>query len=256
MPAKTKAKTKAKKSIKTKTRTALKPLHAERFPGESKAYRSARDGLLRAEIELRNHIEQVAAMRRKLPLGGVVPQDYEFEEGAGDSAVTGSVRRVKLSELFQPGKDTLVVYSFMYGPDMAKACPMCTCMLDSLDGNAPHAAQRINLAVVAKSRIERIREFARGRGWRNLRLLSSEGNSYNRDYRGESTEGKQLPALNVFVKRGDKIHHVYNTELMFAPRTKGQDARHVDAVWPLWNLLDFTPEGRGADWYPKLEYAA
>ena len=166
------------------------------------------------------------------------------------------MRRVKLSELFRPGNGSLVVYSFMYGPNMAKACPMCTCMLDGLDGNAPHAAQRINLAVVAKSPVARIREFARGRGWRNLRLLSSAGNSYNRDYRGETADGKQRPALNVFVKRGDKIHHVYNSELMFAPTAKGQDPRHVDAIWPLWNLLDFTPEGRGADWYPKLEYAA
>ncbi len=258
MPAKTNAKAKAKSTVKTKAKskvnTASKPLHAERFPGESKAYRSARDKLLRAEMELRNHVEQVAAMRRKLPLGGVVPQDYEFEEGAADPADTGSVRRVKLSDLFRPGKDTLVVYSFMYGPNMATACPMCTCMLDGLDGNAPHAAQRINLAVVAKSPIARIREFARGRGWRNLRLLSSAGSSYNRGYRGETADGKQFPSLNVFVKRGDRIHHVYNTELAFATRTKGQDPRHVDAIWPLWNLFDFTPEGRGADWYPKLEY--
>jgi predicted dithiol-disulfide oxidoreductase (DUF899 family) len=260
MPAKTKAKaktntrTKTKASAKTKARTVSKPLHAERFPGEGKAYRSARDKLLRAEMELRNRVEQVAAMRRTLPLGGVVPQDYEFEEGAADLADTGSVRRVKLSELFRPGKDTLVVYSFMYGPNMAKACPMCTCMLDGLDGNAPHAAQRINLAVVAKSPIARIREYARGRGWRNLRLLSSAGNSYNRDYRGETADGKQFPSLNVFVKRGDTINHVYNTKLAFARRTKGQEPRHVDAIWPLWNLFDFTPDGRGADWHPKLEY--
>ncbi len=207
-------------------------------------------------MELRDQIEQVAAMRRKLPLGGPVPQDYEFEEGPADPADTGSVRRVRLSELFRPGKDTLVVYSFMYGPNMEKACPMCTCMLDGLDGNATHAAQRINLAVVAKSRIERIQEYGRGRGWRNLRLLSSAGNSYNLDYRGETADGKQFPSLNVFVKRGDRIYHVYNTELAFAPKEKGQHPRHVDAIWPLWNLFDFTPEGRGTDWYPKLEYAA
>ena len=252
MPTKTKVQTKAK----TKAKTVPKPLHAERFPGESKAYRLARDELLRAEMELRNHIEQVAAMRRKLPLGGVVPQDYEFEEGAADPADTRPVRRVKLSELFRPGKETLIVYSFMYGPNMAKACPMCTCMLDSLDGTAPHAAQRINLVVVAKSPIARIREFGRERGWRNLRLLSSAGNSYNRDYRGETADGAQLPSLNVFVKRGGRIHHAYNSELLFAPQEKGQSARHVDAIWPLWNLFDFTPQGRGADWHPKLEYAA
>jgi len=144
----------------------------------------------------------------------------------------------------------------MYGLNMAKACPMCTCMLDSLDGTAPHAAQRINLVVVAKSPIARIREFGRERGWRKLRLLSSAGNSYNRDYRGETADGAQLPSLNVFVKRGGKIHHVYNSELLFAPQEKGQSARHVDAIWPLWNLFDFTPEGRGTDWHPKLEYAA
>ncbi len=173
MPAKTKAKSTLKSKARSKAKTVSKPLHAERFPGESKAYRSARDRLLRAEMELRSRVEQVAAMRRKLPLGGVVPQDYEFEEGAPDPADAGSVRRMKLSELFRPGKETLVVYSFMYGPNMAKACPMCTCMLDSLDGTAPHAAQRINLVVVAKSPVARIREFARERGWRNLRLLSS-----------------------------------------------------------------------------------
>ena len=263
MPATTRAKTKVKAKARAKAKTRVKivsqPLHAERFPGESKAYRSARDTLLRAEMELRSHVEQVAAMRRKLPLGGAVPQDYAFEEAAADPADTGSVRRVKLSELFRPGKDTLVIYSFMYGPNMEKACPMCTCMLDSLDsldGTAAHAAQRINLAVVAKSPIARIREFARGRGWRNLRLLSSAGTDYNRDYRGESAEGAQLPSLNVFVKRGAKVHHVYNTELLFAPSGKAQNARHVDAIWPLWNLFDFTPEGRGADWYPKLEYPA
>ena len=181
-----------------------------------------------------------------------MPQDYAFEEI--DAA--GALRRVKLSELFAPGKDTLVVYSFMYGPNIAKACPMCTCMLDSLDGAAAHAAQRINLAVVAKSPIERIREFARERGWRNLRLLSSAGNSYNRDYYGENAEGAQQPALNVFVRRRGKIHHIYNTELQFVPPGKGQHARHVDPIWPLWNLFDLTPEGRGIDWYPKLAYPA
>ena len=251
--AKSKANTKSRATAKSTAKPVSKPLHAERFPGESKAYRAARNKLLHAELELRKRVEQVAAMRRKLPLGGALPQDYEFEEGADDA---GAVRRVKLSELFRPGKDTLVLYSFMYGPDMAKACPMCTCVLDALDGNAQHAAQRINLAVVAKSPIARIREFARGRVLRNLRLLSSAANRYNRDYRGEGADGKQWPSLNVFVKRGGRIHHVYNSELLFAPQEEGQSARHVDSIWPLWNLFDLTPAGRGTDWYPKLAYDA
>ena len=215
-----------------------------KFPNESKSYRSARSKLLRAELELRNKVEQVAALRRKLPAGGAVPEDFVFE---------GENGKTRLSELFVNG-DTLVAYSFMYGPKMAKACPMCTAMLDGLNGNAPHIAQRTNLVVIAKSPIGRIVEFARGRGWTNFRLLSSAGNSYNRDYHGEGPDGSQWPMLNVFVRTKGAIRHFWATELLSAKAAPGQNNRHVDMVWPLWNLLDFTPEGRGRNWYPKLSY--
>jgi predicted dithiol-disulfide oxidoreductase (DUF899 family) len=142
----------------------------------------------------------------------------------------------------------------MYGPAMAKACPMCTSILDGLNGNAMHAGQRVNVVVVAKSPIQRIRAIARERGWRNLRLLSSAGNSYNRDYRGEDDKGSQRPTLNVFTRKDGGIHHTWSSELMFVSGEPGQDPRHVDAIWPLWNLFDCTPEGRGADWRPKLAY--
>ncbi|MCI0348289.1 MAG: DUF899 family protein, partial [Acidobacteriales bacterium] len=124
-----------------------------------------------------------------------------------------------------------------------------------LNGVAPHATERINFAAVAKSPLARIRAFARERGWRNLRLLSSAGNTYNRDYYGETQDGSQIPSLNVFVRRDGKVRHFYNTELLFAPREPGQDGRHVDLIWPLWNLFDFTQDGRGTDWYPKLTYS-
>src|SRR5262245_19445817 len=113
---------------------------------------------------------------------------------------------------------------------------------------------RVSFVVVAKSPIQRIRRFARERGWNNLRLLSSASNSYNRDYHGEREEGSQWPMLNVFVNREDRIHHFYGTELIFAPREPGQDGRHVDLIWLLWNLFDLVPEGRGTNWYPKLRY--
>jgi predicted dithiol-disulfide oxidoreductase (DUF899 family) len=217
-----------------------------RFPNEGKAYRAARDELLRAELKLRREIERVAALRRKLPAGGAVPEDYVFEEGEPP-------RKVALSELFG-GRDTVVAYSFMYGPKMAKACPMCTSMLDGLDGNAPHIVQSTNLVVIASSPVARIRDFARSRGWRNLRLLSSAGTTYNRDYHGEGPDGSQWPMLNVFVRRKGKIRHFYGTELFAAKSEAGQNPRHVDLLWPLWNVLDLTPEGRGKDWYPKLDY--
>jgi predicted dithiol-disulfide oxidoreductase (DUF899 family) len=123
-----------------------------------------------------------------------------------------------------------------------------------LNGTAKHATQRINFVAVAKSPLERIRAVARERAWNNLRLLSSHASTYNRDYQGENEKEDQRPSLNVFVRRDGKIHHFYNTELLFAPKEPGMDGRHVDLLWPLWNLFDYTPEGRGSNWYPRLSY--
>jgi predicted dithiol-disulfide oxidoreductase (DUF899 family) len=228
------------------TDPATKP-HELRFPNESAAYRRSRNALLEAEMALRREVEAVAAKRRALAPGGELPQDYVFEEGE-DGA------KVRLSELFGD-KPTLLVYNYMYGPKMERPCPSCTSILDSLDGAVQHVAQRANLVAVAKSPIARFRAFARERGWTRLRLLSSAGNSYNADYHGENAEGSQRPMLNVFTRRGGVVRHVYGTELAFAPPEPGQDPRHVDLIWPLWGLLDFTPEGRGAEFRPKLSYA-
>jgi len=217
-----------------------------KFPGESPRYRAARNRLLTAEKDLRRRVESVARMRRKLPLGGPAPEDYVFDEGDG--------RQVKLSELFRDGRDTLLVYSYMFGPNAKQPCPMCTSFLDSIEGAAQHVAQRANLAVVVKSPIGRVREVAQTRGWRRLRLLSSADNHYNRDYHGETPDGGQIPMLNVFVRRKGKIYHSYATELQFVPPDNEQNQRHIDMMWPLWNLLDLTPEGRGTDWYPALIY--
>jgi predicted dithiol-disulfide oxidoreductase (DUF899 family) len=229
-------------------------LHSHRFPGESDAYRSARNELLQAEMNLRRNIEEVAALRRKLPLGGKVPQDYIFDQGSPDLDNSASTHQTRLSELFAPGKDSLALYSYMYGPAMPTPCVSCTSILDSLNGTSPHISQRINFAVVAKSPLERIRAIARERQWRNLRLLSSANNSYNLDYFGEDAKGNQRPSLNIFVRRDGAIYHFFHTELLFAPSEPGQDGRHVDMIWPLWNMFDFTPEGRGEKWYPKLSY--
>jgi predicted dithiol-disulfide oxidoreductase (DUF899 family) len=237
-----------------------------RFPAESEEYRRERNRLLEAEAGLRRAIEQVAAQRRTLPLGGVVPVDYSFEEAADG-------RAVRFSQLFEPGKDTLIVYSFMFprysgdtrpGPaegDTARLplaetpCASCTSILDSLDGAARHLSQHVNLVAVAKSVPERINDFARERGWRHLRLLSSRNNDYNRDYHAETPEGEQMPILNVFVRAGDKFRHTWASELMYAPREDGMEARHVDSIWPIWNVLDLTPQGRATDSnFPSLRY--
>jgi predicted dithiol-disulfide oxidoreductase (DUF899 family) len=228
--------------------------HSFRFPGETESYRKSRNQLLQAEVDLRRRVEEVAALRRQLPLGGQIPENYIFDEGSTDLNDAQTIRQVRLSELFQPGKDTLAIYSFMFGPKMKAACPMCSSIIDALNATAVHAAQRMNLVVVAKSPLDRLRTVARERGWNHLRLLSSVANNYNRDYYGENAEGGQQPSLNVFVRRTGKIHHFFHSELLLVPPEPGQNQRHVDMFWPLWNLLDFTPEGRGSDWYPSLTY--
>ena len=215
-----------------------------RFPNESAEYRSARDRLLEAEVEARRQLESVAALRRSLPAGGKVPEDYLFEGADGP---------VRMSSLFERG-NTLVAYGFMYGPAMENACPMCTSMLDGLDASAAHIAQRTDLVVIARSPIARILEHARSRGWKNLRLLSSHANSYHPDNHADVPDGSQLPKLNEIVKDGDGIRHFWASELFFADHEPGTHPRHVDLLWPLWNVLDLTPEGRGKDWTPKLKY--
>lgn len=239
------------------------------FPGESVAYRQARDELLEREIELRRAMEEVAASRRLLPPGGVVPLDFVFQ-GAGPDGMSTDIR---LSELFAPGKDSLAIYTFMFprdpederpGPDAGQSaslplrdgpCPSCAALLDQLDGAAVHIEERLNFAVVAKSPLPPILTFARERGWRHLRLLSSATNTYNRDYLGETAEGVQRPMLNVFHREGETIRHFWGSELLYAPTEPGQDPRHVGTIEPLWNAFDLAPEGRGADWDEQLSYA-
>jgi predicted dithiol-disulfide oxidoreductase (DUF899 family) len=237
------------------------------FPGESAEYRAARDRLLEREIELRRAMEAVAAARRELPPGGPVPEDYVFQGEGPDGAVTD----VRMSELFEPGKAPLVIYSFMFPraaqddrprPATGKTaelplaegpCPSCVAMLDQLDPAIGHAGQQINFAVVAKASADRVLTFGRERGWKHVRLLSSAANSYNRDYHAETEEGSQIPILNVFHRDGDEIRHFWATELMFAPADPGQHPRHVGTLEPVWNLFDLTREGR-PDWDEQLSY--
>jgi len=222
-------------------------MHDRRYPNESEAYRAARDELLKAEIALTEDVARIAKMRRALPLGGAVKEDYVFT--AFDQGV---VTQVKLSELFAPGTSTLFLYSYMFSPQMEKPCPACTSIIDSFDGAAEHLRQRVSFAVVGKSPIERLEAVAGQRGWRNVPLLSSAGTTYNVDYGAENDAGNQLPAANVFVKRDGVVHHFWAAEQLYVPVDR--QTRHMDQMWPLWNILDTTPEGRGEDWFPSIAY--
>jgi predicted dithiol-disulfide oxidoreductase (DUF899 family) len=221
-------------------------LQAMRFPGESQEYRQARERLLRVERDVRERTEALAQLRRQLPLGGPVPTDYEFQEW--DTAERAR-KPVRVSELFADGKDTLFLYSFMFieapgGDPIGSPCPNCTSIVDAVAGQASHLTQQINLAVSAKAPIEQFRAHAHRRGWPDIRLLSSGQNTFNRDYGAEDDDGRQWPIAHVFIRRDRRIHHWWSSELFWSPHPESQESRHVDFMWPYWNIMDCTPQGR------------
>ncbi|GFE81807.1 hypothetical protein GCM10011487_38070 [Steroidobacter agaridevorans] len=215
-----------------------------RLPNESAEYRRARNELLAEEIELRRHIERVAEMRRALPPGGEVKKKYQFQSERGP---------VTFADLFGD-KQTLVVYSYMYGPERARPCPMCTSLLSAWDGEAQDIEQNVALAVIAQSPIERLVAFKKERGWRNLKLYSDTSREYSVDYLANTPEFADNAAIHVFTKRDGVIRHFWAGEMGFETADPGQDPRGAPDLMPLWTVLDMTPEGRKSDWYPSLEY--
>jgi len=233
------------------------------FPNESPEYREARNALLDAEIALRRQTEAVAAMRRALPPGGEVLEDYVFERIGANFRP----EHVPLSELFGDFP-TIMLYSFMYGPERDIPCPGCTHLLDGMNGAARHVVKRAPLYVIARSPIARLSALAHSRGWDHLQLLSTAGNDYSTHYFGNTAaltpamraergykEGENWdePMLNVFRKDGNAIRHFWGSELVFAPEDPDQDPRALDFADPVWGLLDTTPEGRGT-FFPKVNY--
>lgn len=228
----------------TPVKSALELAAASKpYPNDSAEYRAARNALLAEEIELRRHIERVAAQRRALPPGGE-PADYRFLDQDG--------KTVTLADMFGP-HDTLLTYFWMYGPQRARPCPMCTALLGALDIPSRDITQRIAMAVIGRSPVSRQLAFARERGWRNLQFYATTSDDFAVDYRGLAPDGSEMPALDVWIKRDGKVHHFWAGE-MGGTEDPGQDPRGAPDPTPLWNILDLTPAGRGTDWYPKLEY--
>ena len=214
-----------------------------RHPNESEEYRRARQELLVEEIELRRHAEQVAAQRRELPLGGELPREYRFVAENGDD--------VTLADLFDD-HDTLIVYSYMFGPEREAPCPMCTSLMGGLDHKIADIRQRVAIAFTARSPIERLVEAKAARGWRDLPVYSDGAGDFTGDY--VSADDADIPAYNVFIRRDGEIRHFWSDEITGDMADPGQDPRGAVEMDPLWLLLDTTPEGRGADWHPQLTY--
>ena len=212
------------------------------FPNESDAYRQARNALLVEEIKLRRQLEQVAALRRGLPPGGEVKKDYDFEGESGPAT---------LADLFGD-KDTLIIYSYMFGPQRKNPCPSCTSYMATWDGKMPDIEQRAAFVMMARSPIERLIEAKKARGWTRLKVYSDGGGDFTRDY--VSAKDEDMPGYTVFTRKDGKIRHFWSGEMSGEMADPGQDPRGAPDPDPLWSLLDTTPEGRGTDWYPKLHY--
>jgi predicted dithiol-disulfide oxidoreductase (DUF899 family) len=202
-----------------------------RYPNESREYREARDSLLKEEQALVDKFKSVAERRRSLPLGGQLKEDYVFR-WANDGKVGDEV---KLSELFGE-KATLLLYSFMFGPNWDNPCPSCTSLVDGFDRTWYQVSRDAAFVAIAKAPAERINAWARKRGWSQIELISGYESGFQADYKCQGdSDDMQWPVMHVFRKKDGKIYHFWGTEL---------PANHVDTVWPYWNLMDFTPEGR------------
>ena len=169
---------------------AIAQKNRSRQPNESAEYRKAREALLVEEIELNRHIARVAAQRRALPPGGEVKGDYQF---LGEASSVQGANPVGFEALFGD-KDTLFVYNWMYGPKRQRPCPMCTALLSCLDGNADHIRQRIALAIVGLSPIERQIAFKVERGWKNLPLYADVNGNFSQDYHAIMDDGTDTAA--------------------------------------------------------------
>ncbi|HZV76975.1 MAG TPA: DUF899 family protein [Candidatus Babeliales bacterium] len=205
------------------------------MPGADEEYRRSRDRLRAAEIDLRDRIEAVAAMRRTLPPGPVVP-DYTFVEDGN---------RVRLSELFADGKPHLILYHLMYWADDDDFCPMCSLWIDGFNGVAPHVTQRVNFAIASRAPFDLLQTWGARRGWHRLRLLSDDGPVFARDIDAEDADGNPDSTIVVFAKDDDVVRHVYTAHPMLEDRQRG-----IDLLSPVWNLFDLTPSGRG-EWFPS-----
>ena len=149
-----------------------------RYPNESRDYREAREALLRDEQELIEKVKAVAAKRRTLPPGGELKDDYVFQW-----AVDGKVgESVSFSELFGD-KNSLLLYSFMFGPNWDKPCPSCTSLVDGFDRTWYSVSRDAAFAAIAKAPPDMINDWAKTRGWSQIPLVSGYESTYQADYK-------------------------------------------------------------------------
>jgi predicted dithiol-disulfide oxidoreductase (DUF899 family) len=223
-----------------------------KFKGESDEYRKLRNQLLEAEIALKEQREPGAVLRRQFPMGALVETGYVFREGPSDirDESPANFPDVRLSQLFSPGKNRLIIDHMMWAANDKLPCHMCNMWADGYAAIAQHVGDKVNFALVAKVDLAYLRQWGRRRGWDKIRLLSSYDNTFNKNFLMEEDAGWQRTGVSVLSRAADgKIHHFYTTEASFAPGHH----RAIDLYSPAWNLFDLLPEGR-ENWMPKRSY--
>jgi len=174
--------------------------------------------------------------------------DYDFLGEQGNQS---------LSSLFGEHSQ-LLVYHFMFHPDWEEGCKSCSFWADSFDGSIPHLAARdVAFAVVSRGPLEKLLAYRQRLGW-SFPWLSSAGSTFNYDfnvsftpeqvdenkarynYHDGASVGPEMPGVSVF-RRGEDgaTYHSYSCF-----------SRGLDALNPVYQMLDLVPKGRDEDELP------
>jgi len=200
--------------------------------------------LLKKEKEETQLRDALSAERRKLPWVKI-EKDYVFKGPHGDVALGG---------LFK-GRNQLLIYHFMFGPDWNEGCPSCSFLSDHIDAALPHLAARdVQVVMVSRAPLAKIAAFKKRMGW-HFDWLSSNANDFNHDfnvyftdnefakgevyynYKKQPFPSQEAPGISVFYKNADgEIFHTYSTF-----------GRGLDSVVGAYVLLDMVPKGRDED---------
>jgi predicted dithiol-disulfide oxidoreductase (DUF899 family) len=227
---------------------------AQHKVGTPEEWQAAREELLAEEKELTRRNDDLTQRRRELPWVEV-EKDYSFETADGTKS---------LAELFD-GHSQLLIYHFMFGPDYAAGCPVCSSIADNLDPNAIHLAARdTKLMLVSRAPLEKLQGYRKRMGW-NLDWASTVGSEFNRELgflhtkeelkgflEGEvpsaveqnaeacevdvATYVSEGPGLSAYILSDGTVYRTYVTT-----------ARGLEPAMAYYGLLDRTPIGRNEE---------
>ena len=147
---------------------------------------------------------------------------------------------MRLIDLFE-GRPQLLLYHFMFAPGVngwpSAGCPGCSMYLDNLGRYVmPHLnARDASFAVVSLAPLQNIDAYRQRMQW-PVTWVSSADSSFNADF-GLSTPEGENHGLSVLLRDGEQIFRTYFTQ-----------ARGLETVATVWNLLDLTPFGRQEEW--------